>query len=57
MKKIIFKEKGIEFKNPSSFLITILKMKKQREERERVRNEKTMRNFALKLDREIMGNA
>jgi len=47
------KEKGIEFKNPSPFLVTILKMKKQREERERERAKKIVRKLSLKEDKEM----
>jgi len=54
MEKVIYKEKGFEIKNPSPFLVTILKMKKQREERQRVKDNKTINDFALKIDREIM---
>lgn len=54
MKPIIYGEKGFEIKNPSPFLITILKMKKQREERAKVRTQREMRNIVLKTDKEYM---
>jgi len=53
MEKIIYKEKGIEIKNPSPFLALILKMRKQREERRRSLIQR-IRDFGLKLDKEIM---
>jgi len=54
MKQITFKEKGIELKNPSLFLITILKIRKLREEMNRARAHRIVRRWGKKLDREIM---
>lgn len=54
MKKITYKEKGMEIKNPSPFLVVILRIQKQREEMARIRAQKGIKDFALKLDKEIM---
>ena len=48
------KEEGIEIGNPSPFLVTILKMKKQREEMARIRAQRTLRNEG-KLDSKTGG--
>jgi len=54
MKQITYKKKGIEFKNPSLFLITILKIRKLREEMARARAQRIVRRWGKKIDREIM---
>ena len=53
MEKINYKEKGIETKNPSPFLMLILKMQRQREERRRFQIQR-IKNLGLKLDKEIV---
>ena len=54
MKQITYREKGIELENPSLFLVTILKIRKLREEMARARAQRIVRRWGKKIDREIM---
>lgn len=54
MEKIAYREERFEIRNPSPLLMASLRMKKQTEKRIRAHDEKTIRDFALKLDKKIM---
>ncbi len=54
MEKIIYKLKGFEFR-ASPFLMASLKLREARAEMLRARAIKTIRKWALEIDKEIMG--
>jgi len=54
MEEVIFKHKSLVIENISPFMMTIIKIRKQRAERMRAKAQRVVREFGLRIDREIM---
>ena len=55
METITFKHKSLEVKNVSPFMMTIIKMRNQRAEIVRAKEQRDVRKLGLRIDKEMRG--